>query len=290
MELPPIQFDRETFLRDHATLAPLPAVVNRVVRAISSGRSNATEIAQIIASDAGLTAQVLKIVNSAYYGLPSRIGDIRHAVAYLGLAEIQRLILTAHLMKFASLVESDAFRDFWFHSFHTSLATCPVVRRYFKGFEGTDLRTAALLHDIGKLVYLKFYPEHYTQMKVWCDAEGRLMTDAEAHFGFPPHSLLGSILCERWMLPSSVQRASERHELVDLGPASERRDGNEQTLVITLANLLSVLTLGRLSNDMKATLREAIQQSVGSTDQEFLLLMGEVYSLRADVESFLNEL
>ena len=92
--LPPIEIDPKTFLRQHCTLPALPAVVGQIQNLIHDYNVDMEKVAELISSDPAILAQVLKIVNSAYYGLPREIGDVRFAIAFLGLNEIYRMVLS----------------------------------------------------------------------------------------------------------------------------------------------------------------------------------------------------
>lgn len=289
MGLPPIEIDRETFLKNHFMLPPLPAVVARVLQAILCDRASATEIANLLSADPGLVAQLLKIANSAYYGLPNRISDVKHAIAYLGLAEIERLALTASVMRYASPAESDEFHHFWYHSFYTALISKLLAREYLKGVDAEGIYSSALLHDVGKLVYMKFFPDHFREMMNYCQSSGGLLADAERHFGLPSHGLIGSILCNRWLIPDIVKRACEQHEPEHLQGLDDSSRWHGELQLVCLANLLSNLAAESLSDDRKNAFREMTLQTLACSEQDFLLLMGQVYELKPEVEHFLTD-
>jgi HD-like signal output (HDOD) protein len=97
---------------------------------INSGDATATEVSDLIASDPGLIAHMLKVINSAYYGLPRQITDIKHAVAYLGFGEIHRIVLTVAVMQSLEPKDRDLFMEFWSHSFFTALVSKKVTRAF----------------------------------------------------------------------------------------------------------------------------------------------------------------
>jgi putative nucleotidyltransferase with HDIG domain len=289
-EPPPQEPRANRVFHEPFDLPPLPAVARRVLESIHSGRATATEIADLLGADPALVVQILKIVNSAYYGLPRRIAEVRHAVAYLGLAEIERLALAATVMKEFATDDVEELQRFWFHSFYSALICKRLARQYAKNLDAEELHTAALLHDVGKLVQLKFYPETYARMMRYCRARGRLLVEAERRFECPSHVMLGATLCERWNLPECVARACARHEpeqLEGLEPSAPRY---EETRLICVANLLSNLAGDELAAEVKQQLREAALRALGNTEEEFLLQMGEVYALKTEVEAFLRQL
>jgi HD-like signal output (HDOD) protein len=288
MDLPPIEIDPKTFLKEHFILPPLPEVVTNLMDAINSGKTTAKEIAGLVKSDAGLVAQVLKVVNSAYYGLPRHISDVTHAVAYLGFGEIYRIVLTVSVTKALEPPMPDVFRRYWSHSYFTAIISKQLVSSYEKTLDPGDIYTAAVLHDIGKLVYIRFFPDHYQAMASYCEREQTFLADAEERFGLPSHLMFGSILCDRWQLPDDLKEACENHELAWLESLEPGSGEGQATRVIAIANLLANLAEESLEESLKVRVSEAVKKSLDLTDDDFLLLMADVYEMKAEVARFLN--
>ena len=96
--------DPKSFLEEHFELPVLPAVVQKLMEQLSGQRVDAGKIADLLAADVGLVAQIMKIVNSAYFGLPHPIRDVKHAVAYLGFSRTSTWVSCAAATIFASSV------------------------------------------------------------------------------------------------------------------------------------------------------------------------------------------
>lgn len=278
--------DPQSFFTEHFSLPPLPAVVERLISALQSGDTNATEVGELLASDPGLMAQIMKIVNSAYYGLPRPIRDVRHAVAYLGLAEVHRVALTVSVMDKLVPEDTEAFEQFWYHSFHTALCAKYIASRYETDCSVEELHVSALLHDVGKLIYLKYFPEAYGRLNAYATEHDVSLSRAEAVLEMPTHSEFGATLCERWRLPNSVRQACLRHELEDLVEGKL----NDELRVVCMANLLSSLSTVELGDQRKTDIRDAAMSALDCSEDEFLLLMGELYEKRAEVQRFLANL
>jgi HD-like signal output (HDOD) protein len=270
-------------------LLPLPAVVTRLTEVLDSGRTDAAEVSQVLASDSGLVARLLKIVNSAYYGLPTPIKDVRHAVAYLGLAEIRRATLTVGVMSRLQPEEAEEFERYWYHSFHTALAAKYIARKTSKVVDPDEIHVSALLHDVRKLVYLKFFPRNFEQLVRYTREHHVMWVDAERHFELPPHVLLGASLCDRWWLPRGVKAACKSHELVDLERMLEAGDAHDEVIVVAVANLLSNLCTEELTAELRESIQEKSCRALAIRQDEFLLLMGELLELRGQVQQFLRE-
>lgn len=290
MSLPPIRLDKETFLKGNFTLPPLPAIATRIMEGMNSDMIGAQEIADLIVSDPGLVAQVLRVVNSAYFALPSRITNVRHAVAYLGLAEVYRIVLTLSVIKALRPGDTERFERLWTHSYYVSLTARYLARTFERAIEIEELYSAALLHDAGKLVYLKLFPRHYAALEDFANEQGRLFVEAEEHFEFPSHLTLGGLLCTRWRLPDSIKQACQFHELTHLVRINEGRIENPFLKVITIANHLVLLATAFLQEELKERIAGEVKKALSCSDNEFLVLMGEIYQLKEEVSDFLLNL
>ena len=103
--LKPIEIDPKTFLREHCSLPALPEVVVRIQGMMQDEGTDSAMIAQIISGDPALVAQVLAVVNSAYYSLPNTTSNVKYAVAYLGLSVIQRIVISVGVVNAMGIKE-----------------------------------------------------------------------------------------------------------------------------------------------------------------------------------------
>jgi len=281
--------DAGVVLEGNLVLPSMPAAVQRLLQTIDGPRPTATAVAQVLAADAGLVAQALKIVNSAYYGLPQPIREIGHAVAYLGMAEIKRLALTVAVMDHLAPENAQEFQRFWYHAFHTALVSRQLARRHIRPVDTEELYVAALLHDVGKLVYMKLLPDRYGELLALCRASSVTLLEAERQLGGPSHQELGARLARQWGLPDSVARACSCHELPDLVALGEVAD-HPQDFAICVSNLLSQLTLDALDDEQQDEIAGQIRSDLGYDEEQFLALACEAYQLEIEVEQFVRSL
>jgi HD-like signal output (HDOD) protein len=287
--LEPIKLDPKTFLRQHCTLPSLPEVVNELQRVIHSGNVDTEKVAELINSDPAILAQALKIVNSAYYGLPREIGNVRFAIAFLGLNEIYRMVLSLSVINTLAVNRKDDLADFWFHSFYAALCTKYIANKYEPHLSLEELWSAAILHDIGKLVYLKFFPEHYKALKDFSKEQGCLFSEAESHFSLPSSAFLGTLLCDHWRLPENVRNACEFHSLKDLPAVTENSMSADFRRMICLGNLLAIVSADELSSANRQGVSTEVQTTLNLPEAGFLTMMGDVYELRIEVERFMDQ-
>ena len=162
-----------------------------------------------------------------------------------------------------------------------------VARRFEPTIEPDELYAASLLHDIGQLVYLKFFPNDFRELTAFAESRGRFLVDAERHFERPSHLVLGGMLCEQWELPDVIKQACEVHELEQL---QETGDLHPIQMVTGVSNLFVHLADSKLEEDLKREVQCCIKNRLGCSDEEFLTVIGEVYNLKSEVGRFLEQL
>jgi HD-like signal output (HDOD) protein len=288
--LEPIQIDPKTFLHQHCTVPSLPEAVPELQRVIQSGDVDTDKVAELISSDPALLAQALKIVNSAYYGPPKEITDVRFAVAFVGVYEVYGIVLALSIISTLTTNAREEVNSFLSHSFFTALCARYLAERYEPHLPPNPLWASAILHDIGKLVYLRFFPEHYKALRNLCDKHGCLFSEAEKYMSLPASAFLGTLLCDHWRLPETIRDACEFHSLKDLLAIKENSPSASFRRMICLGNLLTIISTEKLSSANRQEVSVAVQTALNLTKAEFLILMGDIYELRIEVERFMDQL
>ena len=283
--LKPIEIDPKTFLREHCSLPALPEAVIRIQRMMQDDATDSAMVAQIISGDPALVAQVLSVVNSAYYSLPKTTSNVKYAVAYLGFSVIQRIVISVGVVNAMGIKEKKALNNYWYHSFFTALTTKYLSRKFWSYLDPETLWTAAILHDIGKLIYIKFFPEHYKELKRYCEQNGCLFSEAEEHYKLPTSSYLGSLLCHHWRLPVEVEDACGYHNLSHIS-----KHGSDFQTVIALGNLLATLSAGGLNQSCKDRIKEVAENILELSPDNFISIMANVYDLESRAEKFMRSL
>lgn len=198
-----------------------PLVLSQLNRVLNDPATSAYDIAAIVAEDPGLATMVLRVANSAYYGLPQPTASVRQAIVILGMAVVRMLVLSAALTEvFASSNdEPDVQDEFWRHSLATASAARVLYgkrtdeRVLAQGDEGF---TAGLLHDIGKMVLVCYMPVERGRLRAHPEY-GRIADHrVEAEVLGLDHAAIGTYLAERWHLPASLGAAVAHHHDLDL--------------------------------------------------------------------------
>lgn len=193
-----------------------------------------TEIEEVLRYDPGLTANVLKLANSAYFGIPSKIGSLKQAVILLGLKRLSQLVVascvSAVMDKSVAGYDLPA-GDLWRHSVAVSIAGEAMVKDK-KKHGRIDVFTPALLHDVGKLVLGTFVSEELEAIQRIA-AKGVPFVVAENMVLGTDHAEIGARILAHWNLPAEVIRAVRWHHDPDSADASDF-----EMDVVYLANLL----------------------------------------------------
>ena len=288
-ELPPIEIDPKAFFRQHFTLPALPEAVNKIQDMIQSDSADIGKVADLVNGEPALVAQILKVVNSAYYGLPREIVSVKNAIAFIGLNEIYRMVLSLSVINTLAIDQRDELNKFWYHSFYTALCSKYLAKKYAPFLSPEELWSGAILHDIGKLIYLKFFPEHYRALSRFCQEKRCLFSEAERHFSLPASASLGVLLCDHWRLPNHVKSACGPHSLIDLPNIDLNSPSGNFRLMICLGNLLTVLSADELNETAKLEITSATRKALDCTEPKFLTIMGDVYDLKTEVERFTEQ-
>lgn len=211
-------------------------VASEMMRLVSDPDADFRAVAHLIERDPALTAQVLRLANSPYYGLRREVASVDRAVGLLGLTEVRNIALSVSVISDFSVGfggETFDWEQFWDHSSGCGLiakAFCRLLRLPTKGEE----YVAGLLHDVGKILLGHHFPEDFGRVLQLAATQHLTMEAAETRVFGTDHSRLGLWLAERWDFPPSVRDAIAWHH-------HPRRAERELLLaaVIHLADLLA---------------------------------------------------
>ena len=189
------------------TLPSLPVLYNLIVAEMQSPEPSLKKVGNLISQDVSMSAKILQLVNSALFGLSQKITDPQQAVVYVGIETLKSLVLSFHV--FSSLekdAESCGFSllKMWRHSLRTSRLARDIARA--EKADGKTVEAAmigGMLHDIGKLIFLKV-PEKYNEVMELIETTGCSPAKAEYTVMKTSHSEFGAYLLGLWGLPGNV--------------------------------------------------------------------------------------
>jgi putative nucleotidyltransferase with HDIG domain len=273
-------------LRHESSLPALPSVFNELTQIIADPNSTAEMVSEVISRDVGLTAFLLRMVNSAFYGFPSRIDTISRAVALVGTQRISNLALgTTVLSVFKDIPpELVDIPTFWQHSVATGI-TAKLLAKEARLENPERLFVAGMLHDIGRLIIYKVLPKPSRYMLLHARMQQEPMHDAERQFLGFNHAQLGGIMLQKWNFPFPLVNAVLHHH----SPSKSKQP--LEPAIINAAGLIAG-ALGHASNrdgafshwDMQAwesiglppkAVKRVSQAAVSRIDELFAILLDD---------------
>lgn len=201
------------------SLPTLPTVVAKMIEMIDDPRTNATRLSRLIETDQVLTAKVLKLANSAYYGLPRQIGSLNMAVVVIGFNALRNVVL--------GLTVVDRFSNNWdgyfdFSQFWEHAASCGIASRLLARRQGQpnaeEAFAAGLLHDLGKLILNQYLPEDFDEIVRVVHRKRITFEEAEMEVVGIDHAEVGGLLAEHWRLPVRLVNGITYHHRPRFAP------------------------------------------------------------------------
>jgi putative nucleotidyltransferase with HDIG domain len=194
-----------------------PIVFTQITKVINNPNTSAYEIGAIIAEDPALTAKVLKLTNSSYYGISRTITNVKQAIVILGLDAVKSLVISASVFDAFSknsALDREYLEYFWRHSLLVAIMAKTLSRFIKRGFlhESEIAFSGGLLHDIGKLIIISHLAEEYSKIKTIMEKRPSYSEiDIESSVLQFSHSDLGSYMAAKWNLPGEICFAILNH-------------------------------------------------------------------------------
>lgn len=214
----------------------LPSTVNRVMEVTGNPESSATDLMHAVLPDPSMCATIMKIANSAFFGIPRNVATIEQAVVVLGFDEIRNIILGKAV--FNSFKNFNLHREsidlFWEHSFTCGLAAKLIGEHLL--ISPSELFIAGLIHDIGKLAMLITFPGEYALLHELIEPyQFRSISREQQEFSVS-HDTVGMRILNRWMFPEKLVTATGYHHHPEQADAHRK-----YPVIVQLADMLALL-------------------------------------------------
>ncbi len=200
-------------LKKITTIATLPEVTARIIKTVEDPKSTASQLHQIISHDPALVTRILKVVNSAFYGLPGQIGSVERAIVLRGLTAIKNIAVAAslgQLFRGVKLCEGFTAKDLWTHCVGVAV-TARQLAQEMKVPLTDEAFLAGMIHDIGIVVSLQIHPEQLQRVCQIVQREGKDFCQTERDTIGVDHQQLGMGLSEMWRFPRACQLVAGFH-------------------------------------------------------------------------------
>jgi putative nucleotidyltransferase with HDIG domain len=236
----------EEILKSIKNIPAFPAAALKVMNLIDDPDFSITDVVDVVKYDQAIAANILRICNSAYFGLKYKVETIRDAVMRLGQQNIVRDVQAAGVSRFYTNKKGYGLDStkLWEHSVGVALMTQILSKRFYDR-EDARLYTTALLHDIGKVIMGEFVDESFLKIYDLVSNKGISFLEAEEEVIGISHADLGGRIATEWNFPEDMRDAIVYHHRPDLMPDG----GSDSAWLVYLADQACIMMGIGLGND-----------------------------------------
>lgn len=223
---------QERILRHLDDLPALSPTVTKVLQIVNNPDASANDLIQVIKLDPVLTAKVLRLINSPFFGM-SNVSSIGRALVAVGFNTVKNLVLSSALAGILSHAHDPEAERLWSHSLAVGVAArCLARSMKLSREEQESVFIAGLMHDLGKILLLKHFKAELLQV-VALEGQGMREIDAEVMVLGVSHEQVGGLLGRRWQFPSVLVAGVEAHHIPRL-----TGEGARESCLVCLANYM----------------------------------------------------
>lgn len=193
-------------------ISSLPEITTRIVEVVENPKSTAQDMREIVSNDPALATKILKVVNSAFYGLPAQIASLDRAIVMLGLSAVKNIALAASLSRLlrpGSVSQRFVARDLWTHSI--AVGVCARLLAQVGWGQVEEAFVAGLVHDMGLLVEYQLFPDKLKAVVERCESKAEDFCALECELVGADHQAFGAALAAKWRFPPGLRCAISHH-------------------------------------------------------------------------------
>lgn len=206
----------QRIIEDISKLPSLPEIATRLMEVVNSPDTSADDAASLIEKDPALTSTLLRMANSAFYGMPRTVSSVSSAVVILGFNTIRSIVLSASILKvFSSRMGVEQFKHqrFWRHSILCAIGAKLIAKQLMHTLmlDPESAFCAGILHDIGKLIFEQYVPEEFSKACNHAVENKMSLVKAEKEVMGITHAEIGNFIADKWALPLDLENALVYH-------------------------------------------------------------------------------
>ncbi len=276
---PSAKVDLRRRIEQVGELPTLPHVVQKLASMIGRPNVSAEEIGALIEKDQVLSAKVLRLANSPFYGFPSRIASVAHAVVVLGLSVVKGLTLCATAF---DMMRNAGMNELWRHSLGVAI-TAHILGTKAGMKNPEEVFVGGLLHDIGKVVLYVKWPDVGQQITAATKNTPRSLMETERDLFDVTHADVGGWLATAWHLPTSLREPILHHHT-----PSAAQDATLQTAIVHVADVLvKGLACGNPGDDLVPPLSRQAWDLVGLDAQSLTQCLAQATEEFQTIDDYL---
>jgi putative nucleotidyltransferase with HDIG domain len=268
-------------IRDTKSLPTLPGIIAKLASLADNNKVSSQEMAHVVSSDQVLSAKVLRLVNSSFYGFPGRVSTVSNALILLGVNVVKSLAITSSIFE---IMEKNTV-GLWEHSMGVAVAASTISRR-LKLPDTEETSTAALLHDIGKVI-IRIKLEHdYDQLSAIMAQKQCSLMEAERELLDTDHAEIGGWLGRSWLLPEKLIEPLTCHHAVEKSVQHRTK-----TAVVHVADVLVKASgFGFSGDDLVPKIQPIAWERLGLDEVMLESIISEVEDKLVEVKNFSMEI
>ncbi|MGD8449923.1 MAG: HDOD domain-containing protein [Desulfobacterales bacterium] len=267
-------------------LTPIPQVASKVMSIAEDPKSSMSDLSKIIVYDTAVTANLLKVVNSAYFGLPEKVDSVHQAIVYLGMSQVVDLVLLSASGKNLQTAQEGydlKAGELWKYSVSSALIAREIAEK--KGVKDTHLIfTAALLKDIGKVILNQYVKDSFEKINALVTKQNFTFREAEKEVIGIDHAELGGMVAENWKFsPKMVEIIRHHHR-----PQETSMSEFESAIVYMADTICMMMGIGVGSDGLAYRFHREVVESLELTETEFQKMVAGFVEKIGEIEAMIN--
>ena len=279
--------DIDAIIKKADKLKPIPQVANKVMLIVQDSDSSIKDLSEVILYDQAVTANLLKICNSAYFSLCREINSLHQAIVFLGMDQVADLVLLASAAgNFKTEQKGYDLRenDLWRYSVSSALIARDLAE--IKGSKNNHfIFTAALLKDIGKVVMSQYVSDSFDKIIMLVSEDGLSFREAEKEVIGLDHAELGGLIAKKWKFSDNMVDIIRNHHL-----SEKPTDSDFETSIVYLADTICMMMgIGVGSDGLAYRFYPDVLNSLGFSETDFQQIMVNFSVKFQEVEDMINK-
>ncbi|MBW1767772.1 MAG: HDOD domain-containing protein [Deltaproteobacteria bacterium] len=268
-------------------LPTLPVIVNNIMSAARDDRTSAKDLADFIIKDQAISNKILRLANSAYYGMMKEVDSIPRAITIIGFNEVISLtigmsVLSAFHQK--DLHEIFDIRDLWLHALGCATAAKEIAKKTTGSGMAEQIFLNGLLHDMGKIILAEYFPNEYREVLEDAKESQMPLHRKERQALGIDHAMLSGLLMERWHFPDNLLLPPRFHHNSLECPLSCQHNA----MIVEFADMLCQKAgIGNGGNPVVQELK-TVRQKLGIALKDMEAIIEGLKEQRSEIEEFLE--
>jgi putative nucleotidyltransferase with HDIG domain len=268
-------------IKDTRSIPTLPGIISKLSNLAANDKVSVHELARVVSADQVLSAKVLRLVNSPFYGFSGRVSTVSNALILLGVNVVKSLAVTSSIFE---IMEKHVI-GLWEHSIGAATAA-QIIARQLKLPDPEEISTAALLHDIGKVVIKINLKQDYDSLLALISQKDLSMLEAERELLGTDHAEIGEWLAKSWFLPEKLIEPIASHHAVEKSMLHSAK-----TAVVHIADVLVKASgFGFSGDDLVPRIQPAAWKSLGLQESDLEPMIEELEDRLVELKNFSMEI